>query len=45
MRRDQEIKVRVEFTEGYERRFTKACLDILARREKEKENKRNEEED
>lgn len=30
----KEIKVKVTFTEGYEKRFTQACLDVLKRREK-----------
>lgn len=29
----QEIKVKVVFTDGYEKRFTKACLDQLKKRE------------
>lgn len=29
----KEIKVVVEFTEGYEQRFTEACLEVLKRRE------------
>ncbi|MDE6888782.1 MAG: hypothetical protein K2P45_09095 [Eubacterium sp.] len=30
----QKIKVKVEFTEGYQRRFTEACCRALKRREK-----------
>lgn len=30
----KEIKVRVTFTEGYQKRFTEACLEVLRRREK-----------
>lgn len=33
----QEIKVKVTFSEGYEKRFTKACLEVLKRRETMKE--------
>lgn len=29
----KEIKVVVEYTEGYEQRFTEACLEVLKRRE------------
>lgn len=29
----KEIKVVVEFTEGYEKRFTEACLEVLKKRE------------
>lgn len=29
-----DIKVRVVYSEGYRKRYTKACLDILAIREK-----------
>lgn len=32
--KQQEIKVRVEFTEGYEKRFTEACLQQLYKRDK-----------
>lgn len=28
----KEIKVVVEYTEGHEKRFTEACLEILKRR-------------
>lgn len=28
------MNVKVEFTEGYEKRFTEACCRMLARREK-----------
>lgn len=37
-----DIKVKIEFTEGYEQRFTKACIDILKKRER-REEIRNEE--
>lgn len=30
----EEIKVKVTFTEGYEKRFTEACLNQLRNREK-----------
>lgn len=30
----KEIKVRVEFSEGYEKRFTEACLQQLRKRNK-----------
>lgn len=29
MAKQQEIKVEVEFTEGFEERFTRACLDVI----------------
>jgi len=32
-RKQKEIKVVVRFTEGYEKRFTEACLDVLRKRE------------
>lgn len=31
--RMKEIKVIVEYTEGHEKRFTEACLEVLKRRE------------
>ncbi len=34
MKSVSEVKVKVEFTEGYESRITKACLKQLERREK-----------
>ena len=34
MAKQQEIKLEVEFTEGFEERFTRACLDVISRREK-----------
>ena len=34
MKRVEEIKVQVEFTEGYEERFTKACLEKLEQRKR-----------
>lgn len=36
MKKQKEIQVEVTFTEGYERRFTEACLKQIALREKEK---------
>lgn len=30
--KQQEVKVRVELTEGYEKRFTEACLEQLRKR-------------
>ena len=30
----KEIKVKVTFTEGYQKRFTEACLEVLKRRQK-----------
>ncbi len=33
MAKKKEIKVQVQFTEGYEKRFTEACLEQLRRRE------------
>lgn len=32
--KSKEIKVRVEFSEGYEKRFTEACLQQLRKRNK-----------
>lgn len=32
-RKNKDIKVVVKFTEGYEKRFTKACLDVLKKRD------------
>lgn len=32
--KERDIKVKVEFTEGYEERFTVACLKQLEKREK-----------
>lgn len=29
-----EVKVKVEFTEGYEKRYTEACCKVLARHAK-----------
>lgn len=34
MKRVEDIKVQVEFTEGYEERFTKACLSKLEQRKR-----------
>ena len=34
--KNKEIKVKVTFTEGYEERFTKACLEVLLKREEKK---------
>jgi hypothetical protein len=31
--RAQEIKVEVEFTDGYQKRFTEACIKRIARRD------------
>lgn len=37
----KEIKVKVQFTEGYKQRYTKACLEILRKREaKEKQSEK-----
>ena len=35
----KEIKVAVTFTEGYQQRYTKACLDVIRKRELKKETK------
>mgnify|MGYP001042155144 CR=1 FL=1 len=35
--KQKDVKVKVEYTEGYEKRFTEACLKILKRREKQQE--------
>lgn len=34
VKRVEDIKVQVEFTEGYEERFTKACLSKLEQRKR-----------
>jgi len=39
MRKKKEIKVEVKFTPGYEKRFTKACIEVLAQRKETKWNK------
>lgn len=31
--RMKEIKIKVEYTAGYEKRFTEACLEVLKKRE------------
>ena len=33
----KEIKVKVTFTEGYQKRYTQACLDVLEKRETKKQ--------
>ncbi len=33
----KEIKVKVQFTEGYRERYTKACIEQLKKRETKKE--------
>ena len=33
MAREKEVKVKVEFTEGYQKRYTEACLEQLRKRE------------
>lgn len=33
-KKKEDIKVKVIFTEGYEKRYTEACLKVLAAREK-----------
>lgn len=38
MKNATEIKVKVEFTEGYEKRFTQACLKQLELRKKRQQN-------
>lgn len=39
----KEIKVVVEFTEGYQERYTRACLEVIKKREaKEGKNEKNE---
>ena len=35
--KNPEIKIKIELSEGYEQRFTKACLDILKKRDNKKE--------
>lgn len=40
----KEIKVKVEFSEGYERRFTEACLDVLRKRKANEEAQQKSEE-
>ena len=36
MKKKKEIKVEVKFTPGYEKRFTKACLEVLEKRKEPK---------
>ena len=31
--KEKDIKVKVTYTEGYKKRFTEACLEVLKRRE------------
>ena len=31
--KEKDIKVKVTYTEGYQKRFTEACLEVLKRRE------------
>ena len=33
MAKEKEVKVKVEFTEGYQKRYTEACLEQLRKRE------------
>ena len=35
--KNKDIKVKVVFTPGYEKRFTQACLEIIKKREIKKE--------
>ena len=35
----KEVKVAVTFTDGYQQRYTQACLDVIRKRELRKENK------
>ena len=37
MLKPEDIKVKVEFTPGYETRFTEACLRQLAKRERQQQ--------
>ena len=37
MLKAEDIKVKVEFTPGYEKRFTEACLRQLEKRERQKQ--------
>lgn len=39
-----DIKVEVKFSEGYERRFTEACLDVLRKRKANEDAQRRSEE-
>ena len=45
MKRDRDIKVQITFTEGYQERFTAACVKVAMRRieeqEREAENNKN----
>lgn len=41
MKKSKEIKVEVKYTPGYEKRFTKACLEVLERRKEKPWNKRD----
>ena len=41
MAREKEVKVKVEFTEGYQKRYTEACLEQLRKRELTKQRELN----
>lgn len=34
MKKKQDIKVNIKYTEGYKERFTKACIEVAKKREK-----------
>lgn len=33
MMKKEDVKVKVTYTEGYQRRYTQACLEVLKKRE------------
>lgn len=37
MKKKQDIKVSIKYTEGYKERFTKACIEVAKKREKHEE--------
>lgn len=41
----KEIKVQLTLSEGYQERFTKACIRVAKKREEEKENRKKENEE
>lgn len=34
MKKKQDIKVNIKYTDGYKERFTKACIEVAKKREK-----------
>lgn len=39
MKKKQDIKVNIKYTDGYQERFTKACIEVAKKREKHEEAK------